>query len=215
MAYGVRCAPRLGVRLGPGPVPVTGRATSRSTVRSGFYDRAFFADYTPGYLYALWLVGRRRRARCGGVGDLIKLPAILTDVALGFSSTRWPATSASRERRATIAGAVVIVNPITWFDSVVWGQVDSFGTVFLLLSIRELWRGRSERAAILAVVAALVKPQLAILVPIVAVVTIRRALWPDGGCGDEDRRRRRRGFGWERRTSGLDPHPHDRRGRLR
>ena len=23
----------------------------------GFYDRDFFADYTPGYLYALWLVG--------------------------------------------------------------------------------------------------------------------------------------------------------------
>jgi len=37
---------------------------------------------------------------------------------------------------------------------------------------------RNERAAILAVVAALIKPQLAILVPIVAVVVIRRALWP-------------------------------------
>ena len=90
------------------------------------------------------------------------------------------------ERRATIAAAVVIFNPITWFDSVVWGQVDSFGTVFLLLAVRELWRGRSERSAILAVVAALIKPQLAILVPIVAVVTIRRALWPAGGWGDED-----------------------------
>ena len=54
----------------------------------------------------------------------------------------------------------MIVNPITWFDSVVWGQVDSFGTVFLLLAVRELWKARRERAAILAVVAALVKPQL-------------------------------------------------------
>ena len=52
----------------------------------------------------------------------------------------------------------------------IWGQVDSFGTVFLLLGMRELWRGRAERAAVLAVVAALIKPQLAILVPIVAVV---------------------------------------------
>ena len=79
----------------------------------------------------------------------------------------------------------MIVNPITWFDSVIWGQVDSFGTVFLLLAVRELWKDRPERAAILAVTAALVKPQLAILVPIVAFVTIRRALWPDGGYGDE------------------------------
>ena len=64
---------------------------------------------------------------------------------------------------------MVVFNPIIWFDSVIWGQVDSFGTVFLMLGVRELWRGRSERAAIFAVVGALVKPQMAILVPIVAV----------------------------------------------
>ena len=166
----------------------------------GFYDRGFFADYTPGYLYALWLVGVVGQF-LGGVGDLIKLPAILTDVALGYIVYRMARDLGVSERRATIAGAVVIVNPITWFDSVVWGQVDSFGTVFLLLSVRELWKARSERAAILAVVAALVKPQLAILVPIVAFVTIRRVLWPKGGFGSEAAPEPS-GFGWERRTTG-------------
>ena len=164
----------------------------------GFYDRGFFADYTPGYLYPLWVVGVVGQF-LGGVGDLIKLPAILTDVALGYIVYRMARDLGVSERRATIAGAVVIVNPITWFDSVVWGQVDSFGTVFLLLSVRELWKARSERAAILAVVAALVKPQLAILVPIVAFVVIRRAVWPAGGYGDEPEPERT-GFGWERRT---------------
>ena len=71
-----------------------------------------------------------------------------------------------------------MLNPISWFDSVVWGQVDSFGVVFLLLGLRELWRDRPERAAIFTVIAAMIKPQLGILVPLVAVVTIRRALWP-------------------------------------
>ncbi len=166
----------------------------------GFYDRDFFADYTPGYLYALWLVGVVGQF-LGGVGDLIKLPAILTDVVLGFIVYLMARDLGVSERRATIAGAIVVVNPITWFDSVIWGQVDSFGTVFLLLSVRELWKARSERAAILAVVAALVKPQLAILVPIVAAVTIRRALWPDGGFGAEAAPEPS-GFGWERRTRG-------------
>ena len=96
-----------------------------------------------------------------------------------------------------------VVNPITWFDSVIWGQVDSFGTVFLLLGVRELWRGRRERAAILAVVAALVKPQLAILVPIVAIVVIRRALWPAGGYGDEPEPAPARASRWERRPIGA------------
>ena len=93
----------------------------------------------------------------------------------------------------------------------IWGQVDSFGTVFLLLGMRELWRGRSERAAVLAVVAALIKPQLAILVPIVAVVAIRRALWPKGGYGDEGEPRPARvllGVPGHR----LAPHPDHRRG---
>ncbi len=150
----------------------------------GFYDRGFFADYTPGYLYALWLVGIVG-SLIGGVGDLIKLPAIITDVVLALVVYRMVLDLGVTERRARLAALVVVVNPITWFDSVVWGQVDSFGTVFLLLAVRELWKGRSERSAILAVVAALIKPQLAILVPIVAVVVIRRALWPAGGWGDE------------------------------
>jgi hypothetical protein len=166
----------------------------------GFYDRGFFADYTPGYLYALWLVGIVG-SFIGGVGDLIKLPAIITDVALAYVVYTMVLELGVTERRARLAALVVILNPITWFDSVVWGQVDSFGTVFLLLAVRELWRGRSERSAILAVVAALIKPQLAILVPIVGLVTIRRALWPAGAWGDEEPPAPT-GRDWERRTSG-------------
>ncbi|HEV7809088.1 MAG TPA: hypothetical protein VGO64_00705, partial [Candidatus Limnocylindrales bacterium] len=143
----------------------------------GFYERPFFHDYTPGYLYVLTLVGMVGNA-VGGIGDLIKIPAILGDVALG-----WLVWSMARElgagrRAALVGGFLVVVNPVSWFDSVLWGQVDSFGVVFLLLGLRALWRDQPERSAIYTVIAALIKPQLAILAPIVAVVTIRRALWP-------------------------------------
>jgi predicted membrane-bound dolichyl-phosphate-mannose-protein mannosyltransferase len=178
----------------------------------GFYERPFFHDYTPGYLYVLWLVGLVGRALSDAgieaVGpwtyvDLLKVPPILADLALG-----WLAWSMTRElgagpRRAVVAGALVIFNPVTWFDSVVWGQVDSFGVVFLLLAIRELWRDRPERAAILAVIAAIVKPQLGILVPIVAAVTIRRALSPAARMTDETPPTRlATDLPWERRDLG-------------
>ena len=57
----------------------------------------------------------------------------------------------------------------------------------------------------------MIKPQLGILVPIVAAVTIRRALWPAGGYGAEGAagaatRRRRLGG----RDPRADPDPHDR-----
>jgi hypothetical protein len=143
----------------------------------GFYERPFFHDYTPGYLYVLWLVGIVGRV-LGGIGDLIKVPPVLGDLAIGYLVWSMIRELGGRERLALLGAAVVVVNPVFWFDNVVWGQVDSVGVVFLLLGLRSLWRDQPERAAIWAVIAALVKPQLGILIPLVAVVTIRRALWP-------------------------------------
>ncbi|HET7701792.1 MAG TPA: phospholipid carrier-dependent glycosyltransferase [Candidatus Limnocylindrales bacterium] len=178
----------------------------------GFYERPGFHDYTPGYLYVLYVIGLLGQA-LGGIGDLIKIPAILADIVLG-----WLVWSMARElgagRRAALIGAgLVVANPVTWFDSVLWGQVDSVGVIFLLLGLRALWRDQPERAAILTVIAALIKPQLAILAPIVAVVTIRRAIWPtqdmppdgDADDGAVDARPTRPGLlerlrAWERRT---------------
>ena len=148
-----------------------------------FYDRGW-VDYTPGYMYVLWLVGTVGMA-FGGIGDLIKLPPIVADAAIGYLVWSMARELGARQGVALLAATLFIVNPVSWFDSAVWGQVDSFGVVFLLLGLRELWRDRPERAAILTVVAAVIKPQLGILVPLVAFLTIRRALWPAGAHGDE------------------------------
>ena len=151
----------------------------------GFYERPGFHDYTPGYLFVLYLVGMVGQA-AGGIGDLIKLPAIFADVAIGWLVWSMATELGAGRRAALLAAVFAVANPVSWFDSVVWGQVDSFGVVFLLLGVRELWRDHPERAAVWTVIAALIKPQLGILVPIVAIVTIRRALWPAGGHGRTD-----------------------------
>jgi predicted membrane-bound dolichyl-phosphate-mannose-protein mannosyltransferase len=148
---------------------------------AGFYERISFIDYTPGYLYVLWLVGWLDSVIPGPMDDLIKIPAILADVVLGWLVASMVLELGGGRRSAVLAAGVVVLNPITWFDSVVWGQVDSFGVIFLLLGVRELWRDRTERAAFFAVLAAIVKPQLGILAFLVAAVTIRRAIWPPGG----------------------------------
>ena len=179
--------PGSGFERRPQRLPVLGGEPRRRMGPGGFYDRDFFHDYTPGYLYVLWLVGIVGNA-VGGVGDLIKVPPILADLAIGWLAWSMVRELGGRDRLALAAAAVAVLNPISWFDSVVWGQVDSFGVVFLLLGLRELWRDRPERAAIYTVIAAIIKPQLGILIPLVAVVTIRRALWPAGGS----RRRRER-----------------------
>ena len=171
----------------------------------GFYSRPFFHDYTPGYLYVLWLVGQVARLLGGvsaGIGDLIKIPPILADIGLGWLVWSMVRELGGGSRAALLGAALVVANPVSWFDSVVWGQVDSVGVLVLLLALRELWRDHPERSAILAVLAALIKPQLGILIPIVAAVTIRRALRPKGAYGDDEPPDGGDMFGWERRLRG-------------
>ncbi|MGZ6269528.1 MAG: hypothetical protein ACXWMU_03015, partial [Candidatus Limnocylindrales bacterium] len=146
----------------------------------GFYGRGFFVDYTPGYLYVLWLLGLVGQA-LGGIGDLVKLPAILADAVLA-ALVYGMAQELGASRRAALLGAgLVLFNPVTWFDSSVWGQVDSVGTIVLVLGVRALWRDRPELATVLATAAAIVKPQLGILLPVVAAVLLRRYLFPTDG----------------------------------
>ena len=92
--------------------------------------------------------------------DLIKIPAILADI--GIAGLVWSMVQElGGGRRAALVGAgLVLVIPVTWFDSVVWGQVDSVGLVFLLLAIRDLWRDRPELAVVFTVIAAIIKTQL-------------------------------------------------------
>src|SRR5947208_286407 len=65
----------------------------------------------------------------------------------------------SGERLGVVAVVIYLFNPGTIFDSAVWGQVDSVGTLVVLGSLYMLARGWTEAAAAGAVVAMLVKFQ--------------------------------------------------------
>jgi hypothetical protein len=73
----------------------------------GFYDRPFFHDYTPGYLYALWALGYLGQV-LGGLGDLVKLPAVLADLVLAYLAWSMVRELGGSERRALLAAAFVL-----------------------------------------------------------------------------------------------------------
>ncbi|MEO8626452.1 MAG: hypothetical protein ABI452_07105, partial [Candidatus Limnocylindrales bacterium] len=158
-----------------------------------FYANAGFADYPPGYLYVLWLLGGLGSLLApfahGDAGAttaaLIKLPPIFLDIAVGallyFLVTRWRANRTDASRLGLIAAALYVLNPVTWYDSAVWGQVDATGAFILLLTIAALVRGNSEGASVLAVLAALIKPQFGLVaLPVVGIVLLRRHLLRPG-----------------------------------
>jgi predicted membrane-bound dolichyl-phosphate-mannose-protein mannosyltransferase len=156
---------------------------------AGFYEAGYLADYPPGYMYVLWLLG--------GIGELlrpifglsitpglVKLPGILADGGVAWLLFLYARRfgdgwlgSWSGERLGLVAAVIYLFNPGTIFDSAVWGQVDSVGTLVLLGSLYLLARGWTEAAAVGAVVAMLVKFQFGFLIPLVAVVGIKRHLF--------------------------------------
>ena len=143
----------------------------------GFYARGMFVDYLPGYMWVLWALGSLGALVTGSTdpGALVKLPAILADGLLVFATARLAADLGAPRRGQLVAAVAMAVGPMIWLDSAVWGQVDSVGTAALLLSLSALIRGKTVRGAILAALAAVLKPQFGILIPIVAVLAFVRA----------------------------------------
>jgi len=128
-------------------------------------------------MWVLWALGSLGALITGSTdpGALIKLPAILADGMLVFATARLAADLGAPRRGQLAAAVAMAVGPMIWLDSAVWGQVDSVGTAALLLSLSALIRGKTVRGAILAALAAVLKPQFGILIPIVAVLAFVRA----------------------------------------
>jgi len=154
-----------------------------STGPGSIYGTVAGVDYPPGYLWVLWLLGLVANGLATLTGldagailvGLLKVPAITADLALalllGWAGTRW-----FGQRVGLFAAALWLFVPVSWYDSALWGQVDSVGTLVLVASLVLLVERRHAPALVLAVVAALIKPQLAIGLGIVLPVLVRREL---------------------------------------
>jgi predicted membrane-bound dolichyl-phosphate-mannose-protein mannosyltransferase len=192
--------PLSGFRIDVGDFTAWGQRLA-SVGPAHFYEQGYFSDYPPGYLYVLWVLGS-----IGGLltpivgvdatGGLVKIPGIAADIGVAWLlfviARRWGPSLTQRVQPETlglIAATLYLFNPGVIFDSAVWGQIDSVGTFVLLATIYAIGRGWTEVAAFAAVLALLVKFQFAFLIPIVAIVGIKRHLL--GRSSDPERARGR------------------------
>ncbi|TVY07233.1 phospholipid carrier-dependent glycosyltransferase [Paenibacillus cremeus] len=146
------------------------------------YRSGMFADYPPGYMYVLWLIGQLQSLfQLGwdspGMLVLLKSPAILTDLALSILMFNW-----AMERRLKLATAfgialLFLFNPAIILNSAAWGQVDSVFMALILFYLRFMERGRWNAAAALLALAVLMKPQALLLAPLFLLAWIRLRSW--------------------------------------
>ena len=148
-----------------------------------FYVPGQFADYPPGYLYILWLIGKISSSP-GYL--LLKLPAMLADLGLAwiagtFAARLAPASLRQRWPVRALVAAAVLFNPAVIALSAGWGQVDSVPAMFVLLSLLLLFTGshslQRDVAAFLAfAVAIAMKPQAGFVFPVMLYALYRRYL---------------------------------------
>ncbi len=136
----------------------------------GFYDAGVFADYPPGYIYVLWVVGLL--LDLSGADYLsaasfliVKLPAILCDIAGGALIYRLAAKRRA-ERTALLAAALYVFNPAVILNSSIWGQVDAVMCLALLAMCALLTEKKTIRAYFVFALGILLKPQMLIFTPV-------------------------------------------------
>jgi dolichyl-phosphate-mannose-protein mannosyltransferase len=159
----------------------------------GFYANVSDA-LPPVFTWILWplgvladLISRATGVSVGHVdAALVKLPAIVADALV--AAVLYRAVGGWIGRRAgLIAAGLFLVIPVTWYESALWGQIDSIPTLFSLAALVLLVDGRSEAATAAAVTGTLVKPQFGIVLLVVGVILLRRHLFLPGSSPGRSR----------------------------
>ncbi len=136
---------------------------------SNFYSEESWTQYSPGFLYWLWAIGK-----LGWIQEMaIKLPILAADMGLGLLI--WSLIKKVNEKLALASFFLYTLNPVVVFDGSVWGQIDGILTFFLFLSAYFIIEKRNLVASIFFwSIAFLIKPQSIAVAPVFLLVALLR-----------------------------------------
>lgn len=145
---------------------------------TGIYQKGFFLDYPPFYLYFLFIIGKIASIFGLRGGEpfyilLLKLPSITTDIATGYLIYRMAKNRLSGSW-ALFVTAIYVFNPAIIMNSTIWGQVDSFMVFFVALGFYLMLTDKPHYSALPFAAAVLTKPQGLIFLPVVLFELIKR-----------------------------------------
>jgi Gpi18-like mannosyltransferase len=135
-----------------------------------FYSSKAFTDYPPLYIYILFIIGKitiilKLGSNIIAFNLLIKLPSILADLVTAYMLIKLSNKYLTQKWGVVIA-SIYILNPVIIFNSSIWGQIDSFFAMFIILAILLLKDEKIIIASMVFTAAVLLKPQGIIFLPI-------------------------------------------------
>ncbi len=154
---------------------------SDATFDYGFdqiYQSGIYLDYPPGYLYVLYVIKLLRSFFDLKYGNILticitKLPSVIADLAGSLFLYRL-AKERFSESRALFVSALFAFCPATIYNSSVWGQIDSFYTLLLILTLDRISHHKTVQAAVLYALALITKPQALLFGPVLLFYIIEK-----------------------------------------
>ncbi|MBQ6928965.1 MAG: glycosyltransferase family 39 protein [Oscillospiraceae bacterium] len=143
------------------------------------YSGEFFLDYPPGYMYILALANgiiNLLGLDINGVGAtfVIKLPSMLADFGIALLIYRFAQNRGLGRNKAFFAAGMFLFMPSVIFNSAVWGQIESWYMLFILLALCFATENRTVFAAVAYAAALITKPQAIMFGPLFLFYIIRR-----------------------------------------
>lgn len=134
---------------------------------SKFYTSDVFADYPPGYVYILYVLGwiRHMIPSLAANTILIKMPAVICDLVTGALIYKM-AHKHFDEVASIWFACFYLFNPVVLIDSAMWGQVDSVFTLCVVVMIYLIAEHKLIPAYFVFAIGILIKPQTLILTPV-------------------------------------------------
>lgn len=153
--------------------------------KKGIFDffqpapKGTWCDYPPGYIWILYFFGKIYSfidptfANWSGslFSTVIKLPGIIADIlstyAIYYLGRRYVPSQI-----AMVSATIFAFQPAIFYESAIWGQMDSVTLLFLILSVIFLIDKKYELSIVITALNCMMKPQGILLIPLIAFITL-------------------------------------------
>lgn len=150
-------------------------ASTAANALTSVYSGGRGADYPPFYIYILAIIGKL--ATISPFSNyyvvLLKLPAMIADVVTAVLIYKISKKNFNGIISFLLA-AFYMFNPAIFIDSTFWGQVDSFFTLMIVISIYLVTKNKIVPSSIAFAASILMKPQGIIFLPVLFYELVRQ-----------------------------------------
>lgn len=140
-----------------------------------FYSTSVWTNYTPGYLYILFLLGLVNTLFSlsqQSLELLIKGTSILFEIFL-VCFIYFKSPTQIKINQKLILCTLLLFNPALIFNSTIWGQIDGVLTFFMFISVYYLAEQKYTNSSLSYAFAFLIKPQSIAIAPLYLIELIR------------------------------------------